>query len=82
MATTILDCECDLVMKGGITSGVVNPNAINAPSRIYRVRQRRRGLGRCNRRGRDSGRRLDRQAGAQGPNAGMDAIIASSPRAA
>ena len=31
-------CECDMVMKGGITSGVVYPQAILRLARKYRFR--------------------------------------------
>jgi len=33
-----VDCFCDLVMKGGITSGVVYPRAISRLARAYRFR--------------------------------------------
>lgn len=32
------ELECDMIMKGGITSGVVYPGAINELSRTYRFR--------------------------------------------
>lgn len=38
MGSDIPDLECDLVMKGGITSGIVYPKAICAIAETYRLR--------------------------------------------
>ncbi|HDX0915153.1 TPA: patatin-like phospholipase family protein, partial [Stenotrophomonas maltophilia] len=35
---TVADKYCDLVMKGGITSGIVYPNAVLALAREYRFK--------------------------------------------
>jgi len=44
------DRFCDLVMKGGITSGVVYPRAIGMLSHHLPLQEHQRHLGRCDRR--------------------------------
>jgi hypothetical protein len=46
---TVPQDECDIVMKGGITSGVVYPKAAFSSRRVQ-IRQRRWGLGGSDRR--------------------------------
>jgi len=38
VSQAIPDAECDLVMKGGVTSGIVYPGALEALSKKYRFR--------------------------------------------
>ena len=47
--------ECDLVMRGGITSGIVYPRAIAKLAETYNFRSHRRHVGRRHRRDGDGG---------------------------